>query len=136
MSSRTSRRPNIPQPWPKAIDVMGKNIANLASAVGGVISGPTSTINPQRIVGSHQIDKARRLARRNRVSPERSRRLASMSLGNPELATLMPGTRYPSASQKRSERPLYTSLFTPERRSILSMGPFGIVKRVMGALGM
>ena len=137
MATRTDQQRRLPQPWPRPIDVAGKNIANLTSVVGNIlVSGPTKTLNYQ-YVGSHEWDEARRLERRSRTSQARSTKLAAISTGqHPELAALDPVSRYPSA--RELDRPLHLqgSLFTPERRSIFSQGPFGIVKGIMTRLGM
>jgi hypothetical protein len=90
-----------------------------------------------RYVGSRDFDEAQRLERQRRVSSARSRKLAARSTGNPELASLDAGSRYPRDDEL--DRPLYVQrglLFTPERRSIFAQGPFGVVRFVMSALGM
>lgn len=115
-------------PWKKPMDIAGKSIGHLCSVVGNIITaGPTKTLNYQRTpryVGSREFDEAQRLERQRRTSPERTRRLASMSLGNPENPTLMSGPTYPSARQKKSERMLYTQMF-----------PQGIGGRIRALLG-
>ena len=164
MAMKVDNQRNFPVPWKPRKWSSSADIGRLPSVATSILQGPNKTQYGSIIgrvprtfaivengirgfqsrhkglkpIGSHAIDEAERLERQRRVSPSRSKRLASGDPSSPEQATLT-GTPYPSARQKRSERALYSqprSLFTPERRSILAQGPLGIVKRVMGELGM